>query len=169
MGLGETLDHCSCPQARGLGGVRRPLYEPTNGVHPNGRASYRSSWGPLEKLCLPTSNGPSIHPDLGLPLGLNAETPVSGLETCLQPKANLSCCLGSLQGQGLSSQRPRLSPHKHMQAHNDPDQPKSFPWGFFRTTLLLAWIPTGWDRTNQKGHKLHTPSQGDRLRLFSAK
>lgn len=143
MGLGETLDHCSCPQARGLGGVRRPLYEPTNGVHPNGRASYRSSWGPLEKLCLPTSNGPSIHPDLGLPLGLNAETPVSGLETCLQPKDNLSCCLGSLQGQGLSTQRPQLSPHKHMRAHNDPDQPQSFPRGFFRTSTAPS-MDTDW-------------------------
>lgn len=47
--------------------------------------------------------------------------------------------------------------------------PSPFLGGSSEPALLLAWVPTGWDRTNQKGHKLHTPSQGDRLRLFSAK
>lgn len=84
---------------------------------------------------------------LGLFLGLNAKTPVSGLETCLQPKADLSCVLEAFLPKDLSFLHTNtqeltmtlISPRPFLRGSPDP-------------ALLLVPILTGWDRINQKGH-----------------
>lgn len=71
---------------------------------------------------------------------------MSGLETCLQPKANLNCVLEAFHPKDLSFLHTNTHELTMTLISLSP-----FLRGSPDPALLLVLILTGWDRINQKG------------------